>query len=375
MTRLAANFRLLLRRVVRVPASDATATTRRRVSRRALIWGLFAFGLFTFALALAAETAKPEWRDPEYGHRLRQVQRWQQKRPNRPLVLFAGSSRTQYGVSPSEMDFPDEPGSPLVYNFGYRGAHALGVWLQVSRLLDAGVKPRVALIQLASTELRTHGSADDLYVLSQQKWGVRFTPIDAKRLEPFINDRKVFERAIFAARLNPWESRREAIVSDLLTDWQTPLLRAHHDSWEQMDRYGYRPLRTENVRIAEFKAGATVDLKNHPFTLACPIGDTANRALRLLITHLRERGIIVGLYWMPESPTYRKLYTTEGRAIGENYAKQLAREYGLTVFPAPEDLSDDDFSDGYHLLNDGAVKYSRWLAENHLKRWLTDVLK
>ena len=48
---------------------------------------------------------------------------------------------------------------------------------------------------------------------------------------------------------------------------------------------------------------------------------------------------------------------------------------GVRVFPAPEHLDEADFMDGYHLLPAGAAKYSRWLADNHLKPWLAEALK
>ena len=56
-------------------------------------------------------------------------------------------------------------------------------------------------------------------------------------------------------------------------------------------------------------------------------------------------------------------------------ARQLSAEKGVPIFPAPAHLSDDDFADGYHPLADGAAKYSRWLADNHLRPWLAEVLK
>ena len=48
----------------------------------------------------------------------------------------------------------------------------------------------------------------------------------------------------------------------------------------------------------------------------------------------------------------------------------LTQELGVKVFPAPEHLVEDEFSDGYHLMRCGAENYSRWLADTHLKPWL-----
>lgn len=73
-------------------------------------------------LGLAVETVKPEWRDPEYGHRIKQLRQLHAEHPDRPLVVAVGSSRTLMGLSPLDTGFAEEPGSPLVYNFGQTGA-------------------------------------------------------------------------------------------------------------------------------------------------------------------------------------------------------------------------------------------------------------
>ena len=130
------------------------ARSSRRKSARAAVWsGVAAFAAMTAGMAAAIDTVKSEWRDPEFALRLNQVQEWKAKAPQRPLVLAFGSSRTQMGLSPAAMDFPDEPGSPVVYNFGYRAAHPLGAWFHFTRVLDSGLKPDAVLIQLAAPEL------------------------------------------------------------------------------------------------------------------------------------------------------------------------------------------------------------------------------
>ena len=45
-------------------------------------------------LSLAVETVMPEWRDPEYGHRIKQLRQLCSDHPDRPLVVAVGSSRT-----------------------------------------------------------------------------------------------------------------------------------------------------------------------------------------------------------------------------------------------------------------------------------------
>jgi len=81
-------------------APSAPPDARRRAARTALATFGLASALVAIALSAAPETVRPEWRDPEYGYRVRQARDWQRERPNRPLVLVFGSSRAQWGCRP-----------------------------------------------------------------------------------------------------------------------------------------------------------------------------------------------------------------------------------------------------------------------------------
>ncbi|QJW95357.1 hypothetical protein [Frigoriglobus tundricola] len=342
---------------------------RRRSARWVLLYGVLAFGLLTLALETAAETVRPEWRDPEYGYRLRAVRRWQRERPDRPLVLVLGSSRTQFGVSPADMNLPDEPGAPLVYNFGYTSAFPLGMWFQLSRLFDDGIQPAVVLVEFASIHTRIDGPAEVQFELM----GLRLSAGDVRRFAPYTSDPTVFGRQLDAARRNPWASRRPALMGDLLPDWRTADVRANNRVWESMDPYGRIFFRLEGTvdptrRLRE-------EGRKHASGLdAGEPGAVSDRALRDLAAACHARGIKLALFRAPESPEYRTMYTPAGRTSFDEYARTLARDFGAPVFPAP-DMDEADFADGFHLLPAGAAKYSRWLAERHLKPWLAEALR
>jgi hypothetical protein len=352
-------------------AAAPAAKSRRRSARLSLAAGGLLFLLFTLAVECAAETVKPEWRDPEYGHRLRQLREWRKGRPDRPLVLVLGSSRAQMGVSPAAMGFADRPGSPLVYNFGYRGAFPLAEWLQLVRLLDEGVRPAAVLVLLGTVESKMDGAAEDEFPL----WGSRYSPADLRRLAPYTLDRARCRRGLASARRNPWAARRELIVSDLAPGWQPAAARSDHEGWERMDRYGHTPFPeerlTEQVRRAELARGLVFAEVNAAF----PTGQMSHRAVCDMAARCRAEGVALAVAWAPESPAYRAAYTPAARATREAYGRALAGELGLPVFPAPDDLAESEFADGYHLLPGGAEKYSRWLADHHLKPWLAQVLK
>ncbi len=368
-----------------------SAVGLRRKSSRAVWSGIVTLALATMGMAAALETVKPEWRDPEFAVRLEQLRKWKKVSPNRPLVVAFGSSRTQMGLVPTVMGFPDKPGSPIVYNCGYRAAHPLGVWLQFSRVLDAGVKPDAVLIQLAAPELRAAGPAEEQYAT----WMPRFSLADIRRFRLFTEDPHLFQQGWMASRLALWDTYREAILSDLLPDWQQQRQRIEF-VWERTDDYGF----SAHPFLAvpdELRASMYDDLRDrHADALAgfAPSDETA-AVFREVVGRCREEGIAVAFFWAPESPTYRNMCAPAVRSGMAEYQHHLAAEFGVTVFPDPDYLEEPDFwapesptyrlttavpdpnrleeadfADAFHLMRPGAEKYSRWLAENHLKPWL-----
>jgi hypothetical protein len=331
------------------------------------------FVLATVGLAVAVETVRPQWRDPEYGYRRAAVRGWVHARPDRPLVLVFGSSRVEEGVSPGAMGLPEEPGRPLVYNFGYRAAYPLGVWLHATRLLDDGVKPAAVVVVISAFELKRDGSTDE-HLLG---WGgARLSGADLRRLVPYTKDPAALRRTLVAARANPWVAHREPLISDLCPRWWPDNLRGPHFAWLGMDRYGFVPIEPEYVTDeVRSRAWDDVRAKHLPALNENPVGAVADRAVRDLVARCRAGGVAVALAWAPESPAYRALYTPAGRASADEYVRALTSELGLRVFPAPGHLDEEDFMDGIHLMRGGAEKYSRWLADNHLKPWLAEVLK
>jgi hypothetical protein len=333
----------------------------------ALVLGVLGFGLLTLGLELAAETVKPEWRDPEYGQRLRAAKKWQRERPNRPLVLVFGSSRSEFGVSPADMGFPDEPGSPLVYNFGYSGAYPLASWLHLVRTFDDGLRPKAVLVELTYAHLRCDGPAEEQF----PKWGSRLSASDLRHFASYTKDESVFRRELTTARRNPWESRRIPLVSDLLPEWQLRTVRSDHSRWEEMDAYGRAFLRRESITDETRRRFWESVRTNAPGALAPGLpGAMSDRALRDMAAACREHGVAIAFFWAPESPAFRAYYTPPALASLEAYSRTLEHDLGAPVFPPPVHLAEEFFPDGFHLFPDGAAAFSRWLAENHLKPWL-----
>jgi hypothetical protein len=78
----------------------------------------------------------------------------------------------------------------------------------------------------------------------------------------------------------------------------------------------------------------------------------------------------VAVVQAPLSPLLTGWLNPELRRDCNEFAQELTHDRGVAVFPAPDWLTDDDFADGHHLLPQAAARYSRWLADTHLKPWL-----
>src|SRR6185437_14491640 len=212
----------------------------------ALLAGLAIFIAAQLGMGLAVETVKPEWRDPEYGHRIHQLRELQANHPDRPIVVAVGSSRTLMGLDPLAMGFADEPGSPLVYNFGQTGAGPLQILLTAFRILDDGMKPTALLIELFPAALVGDGSAEDLF----QTWQTRFNRGDIERLAPYARNPRSLYRMWFAQRIAPWYALRFPLLNHWKADW-LPAAERLDFQWTGLDARGWLRYPAASVPAAE----------------------------------------------------------------------------------------------------------------------------
>jgi hypothetical protein len=317
-------------------------------------------------MGIAVETVKLEWRDPEYGHRLTQVRQLQRTHPDRPLVVAIGSSRTQMGLSPADMGFADEPGTPLVYNFGQAGAGALRMQLTLLRLLDDGVRPSYVLIEWFPAALTANGPAEE----QAQAWAARLGASDLRRLEPYCDHPGQLTHQWASHRLAPWYAYRLSLMSH----WQPGWLRWQDRltyQWDQVDPFGWNPYPLDTVTGPVREAGIeSVQKQYEPHIAHFQVGAMSDRVVRDLIQRCRTEGIPIAFYSTPEGPTVRSWYRPEVRATLEAYAAMLTHGYAVPMFDSADGFAEDEFADGHHLLRAGAVRFSRRLAEEHLREWV-----
>jgi hypothetical protein len=331
------------------------------------------FIIADLAMAIALETGMPEWRDPEYGHRLASIRQLRRESPCRPIVLVIGSSRAQNAICPASMNLPDTPTSPRVFNFGQTASPPLKELLTLRRLLREDVKPAAVIVEIMPAMLTVDGPAEDQLKTQVARLGFA----DLELMAPYCENEAALRCAWLAARAFPWHAQRHSLVSHWFPKW-LPWERRIDFQWDSVDADGFQPLgevspeeREKAVKHARKEyEGAFAGFATRTVPRTASV-----RAMRDLVATCRAEKIPVAFLIPPMSPAFRASFVPGVYSSGEAYLFALARQLDVVVFPAPHDMTEDEFRDGHHLLKFGAERYSRWLGENYLKPWLAKVLR
>ena len=351
---------------VKAARRKAAPPRRGRAARRALAWGVAVVALAQLAFATAVETALPLIRDPEFGHHQTRAAKLQTAHPDRPLVLVLGTSRAQNAVDPAAMPFADEPGSPLVFNGGISGSRPVNLPLTLRRYRDSGLKPTAVLVEVFPATLDVDGPPDYLFADVEH----RLTAADVRHLGPYLGDPAGFWCKWALSRANSLHVLRTGIVGSIAPQWQK--VRSTDYSWPKLGPDGFIPYPYDEVPDEYRERRRAAMQKTYAGTLRdLRVSALSARAYRDLVAECRAAGIPVAFFLAPESPVFRSWYSPEGRATVAAFTRMLSDELGAPVFDAPTDYREEDFADGHHMLPPGARRFSRELAERHMKPWLT----
>ena len=301
---------------------------RSRSARQAILWGALILAVANLSLAASVEMLLPQIRDPEFGVRLVRLQALQQAHPNRPLVVMIGTSRTQNGIAPYEMGFADEPGAPLVFNFGVSRAIPVALRLNLQRLHDADIRPNAVLIELLPATLSVKGPVDDQY----RDQAAQLTTSDLRWLEPYVADRAALNLRWVAARLNPWP-KHELVIKSHLPHVLYPNENRITNMWTKMDQRGFFPYPYEKTSDEFRERRRASEEKGYKAGLHdLNVSELSEQAVRGIVADCRLRGIEVAFYTMPESPSFRSWYSPESRARLAAFKAILRDELGCPVF-------------------------------------------
>jgi hypothetical protein len=341
--------------------ANAAPTRRRRQWRRArvaLAWGLALFAGLQLGLAVAIEYRLPELRDPFYANKAIRLYRRTTANPERPLcVVMLGSSRTAYGFRAGDLEEPlgRELGRPVVaYNFGVPAAGPVTQLLHLRRLLDDGVRPDLVLVEVLAPLLADQGAMPvEANWLSVSRLWLH----DLALLERFGFPRKYLRRTWWQSWPVPVYAHRFAILSRL----KAALLpyQLQQDWGIGQDDSGWspqlvRPSSPEERRLAVERTRKEYARYFENFRLGGPTCAALHETLELC----RQEGLPAAMVLLPEGSDFRGWYPPAAWAQIEAFVQGLSREYGAALVNAREWVGDECFSDGHHLLAEGAESFT-----------------
>jgi len=344
--------------------------TRQHRARSTVLLGFAAVVLAQGALALAVETIRPHWRDPEFFHRqqnLLKMAAWDARHGTRkPVVVVLGSSRPEMGLSPDHVCEGFGENAPLVFNCSQSGCQPVGQRINLARLLDAGMVPDFVLIEVFPPGLAHEEPLD--YEIPISRIGVR----DLARMSPYLGEHVRTYGRWLAARAASWHALRIDLLAHAgLAGWTKPEVREEF-LWTDMKANGWGPFypaswptEVRERRLAIVREVCGKVLSNFW------VNPHVAQAHRDLLDECRSRGIRSALFLMPESPAFRAIYPPVARAMIRDYLTKLSAEFGTPVFDGTAWIDDEAaFMDGHHLLGPAAEAFSTRLGRECVGPWL-----
>ncbi len=371
--RLTATRRRPTARVAVVEVAPPAEGRRSRARRAglAVVLGLVAF---VASQLLTDQAIRNEWvplRDPIYFDKLDLLRThpvfFQPPGEGRPLtVLCLGSSRTLNAVDPDILGprLSAELGRPVeVFNFGQAGAGPVTVAVYARRLIAAGAKPDVVLIEVHPAFLA--GQRPDP---PETRWllPVRLRPeeLPLVRAMGFPADDPPAHG--LRGRLAPWYEYRYLIV-DRYAPWL--LMGGKLNAGHEPNARGF----ARNAPVAPHDARTLLALTQRQYADYMP-GFRPNgcgvNAVRDTLEQCRAAGWRAALVLMPESSAFRGWYDPAGYRQVDAVVGGLAAEFGAGVIDARTWVADELVADGHHLTGAGADVLTEKLARDALAPWL-----
>jgi len=318
-------------------------------------WFLLFYALSQWAIGLVVDRCRPVPFEIVRRVKGRQIRELAARAPDRPLVVMLGSSRVDQAFQAGRLaGLPGPDGRPLLaYNFGVPASGALHEWLYLREMLDAGIRPRLLLVEYVRPLLGVPRRG----LISEEEWMAApwSRPERLVRLWPYLDRprRKAYE----------WLAARLAPAYTFHADFDVWLQLTLHperfprDQSYDQDVWGWRL--PEPLTDADCAARLHVCRLQYAATLAqMHPGNASRRALHDLLACCRREGIAVALIVMPESNAFRSYYSPQGWAESEQLLAELSNTHGVEVIDAGHWIDDREFADGHHLRAEGATRFT-----------------
>ncbi len=312
------------------------------------------------AFTVALDGGHPELYDPEYQRRLTTLRARQSEAPERPLLLVLGSSRTLLAFRPESMPSLPTSAGPAVlpFNFSHYAAGPLFNLMELRRLLADGIRPTWLVVEVLPAYFAYDGEAWVMLHAALRDYALLCRYLPAWRLYGDYLKRR--------AKLAPKAPKFPAeYLRSCLTDWD----RAGEESrLTGVCSLGGCPLLEQEVdeptRLRR-TAAAFGAMGRH--LASFQITPTAERATRELLELCQKEGIQAVLVITPEGTEYRTWYSADAYPRLVQSLTGLCSDYGVPLVDARNWLMDDDFYDSHHVLERGALRFTRRLTDDVLR--------
>ena len=348
---------------------------RRRIlkpgrARNAVVWGIVFFVGVQLGVSVAMEHVNPQWRDPEYGYKLRELRDRLREEPDRPLLLVIGSSRSGLGVSPTDFQLKDSDGSkaPIVFNMAISGSGPLFELMSLKRVLSEGIRPRWVMLEVLAPLLYQEPAWSEWHWLNINRVSLG----DLALLSRYSDDPKSLQWAWVESRIAPAFSHRFYLMGQYLPAWLPLDLR--NDAWWQIDGYGYRTTPMPDVVEGPMRDRLVANAKRE-YSRALQnfsVSERSDRATREFLDLCKDNNLPVLVYLMPEGAEFRSWYRPGTAEKIEAYLDTIKHDYHVDIVDARTWFEDRYFFDSHHLLTRGAHQFSTRFGQDYLKPWLAN---
>jgi hypothetical protein len=306
-------------------------------------WAALFFACLQLGIGVSLDCWLADVRDPEYALKERQLRSRQAEAPDRPLVVMLGSSRTLLGLRAGRLE---GGGGALVYNFGVIGCGPALECVYLRRLLAAGIRPDLLLVEVLPATLNREGDRS-----LEEDW------LDAGRLSPAE-----------LALLHSYHSHPDRLLYPWWSAHCLPCLRhqaglRHRLGLERpaaaWDAHGWLAVAFGRLKAAgRHRLTGTAHRQYEDAVRELHLARGPARALNDLLDRCRNEGIPVALVVMPEAAEFRGFYAPGVRAGLVDYLGNVSRERGVPLIDASTWVGDTGFWDGHHLLPGGAAAFT-----------------
>ena len=321
-------------------------------SRSAILVGILGFAALQLGLSRSIESDALPVRDPIYTEKLALLRKhpefWRET-SERPRILALGSSRTQLLIDAKRLE-PDA----RAFNFGCSSCGPIAQLLYLRRLIGAGVRADVLLIEVHPALLA------ELPEPFEWRW------LHPHRLRPGEGDvlRDLHCRAEPSATAGcHWLHASSHYRFALLNEYAPGLLPGSQAIRRSRasDDFGYvTSIDAAPALRAELTANAEAEYRS-AFADYRP-GGPAVLALRRMVELGRAHSMRPMLFVGPESSEFRNWYGAAGNARIAEFLDRFALDLAVPLHASRDWLRDDDFVDGHHATPRGARIFTDRIA-------------